>query len=122
MVLDADARVTYASPNAVSALHRVGINANAIGLRLAELGFHDAAVRQAFERRQPVSEEFDQTPEITLVTRCLPLLAGDAVTGGVLSGGAPWDSNPEPADQEGLTAWTRWRAGPLGPALQQRSN
>ncbi len=42
MVLDADARVQYASPNAVSALHRVGISANAVGLRLAELGFNDA--------------------------------------------------------------------------------
>ena len=41
MVVDADARVRYTSPNAVSALHRVGINANAIGLRLAELGFDD---------------------------------------------------------------------------------
>ena len=28
----------YASPNAVSALHRVGITANALGMRLAELG------------------------------------------------------------------------------------
>jgi hypothetical protein len=41
MVLDADARVRYSSPNAVSALHRVGISANATGLRLAELGFDD---------------------------------------------------------------------------------
>ena len=31
MVLDEDARVRYASPNAVSALHRVGISANAVG-------------------------------------------------------------------------------------------
>jgi two-component sensor histidine kinase len=84
MALDADARVTYASPNAISALHRVGINANAIGLRLAELGFHDGSVRHAFERTLPVTEEFDQTSEITLVTRCIPLLAGGRVTGAVL--------------------------------------
>ena len=31
MVLDDEARVRYASPNAVSALHRVGISANAVG-------------------------------------------------------------------------------------------
>ncbi len=84
MVLDADARVTYASPNAVSALHRVGINANATGLRLAELGFLDTPVRQALDRGQPVTAEFEQTPEITFVTRCIPLLVRDAVTGGVL--------------------------------------
>jgi two-component sensor histidine kinase len=84
MVLDADARVRYASPNAVSALHRVGISANAIALRLAELGFDDGAVRAAFERKEPVVEEVEQTPEITLLTRCIPILAGAEVTGGVL--------------------------------------
>ena len=40
----------YVSPNANSALHRVGIQANPVGMRLAELGFHDGPVRQAFER------------------------------------------------------------------------
>jgi len=84
MVLDADARVRYASPNAVSALHRVGISANAIGLRLAELGFDDGPVRAAFDRHEPVLEEVEQTPEITLLTRCIPILEGGAVTGGVL--------------------------------------
>jgi two-component system, sensor histidine kinase PdtaS len=84
MVLDAEARVQYASPNAVSALHRAGISANATGLRLAELGFDDGAVRAAFERKDSVVEEIEQTPEITLLTRCIPLLAGGDVTGGVL--------------------------------------
>ncbi|HEX9260235.1 MAG TPA: sensor histidine kinase [Acidimicrobiales bacterium] len=88
IVLDADATASYASPNAVSALHRVGISANAVGLRLAELGFYDGPVRAAFEGMEPVAEEFEQTPEITLLTRCIPLVegAGDGrrVTGGVL--------------------------------------
>jgi two-component system, sensor histidine kinase PdtaS len=84
MVLDADARVQYASPNAVSALHRVGINANAVGLRLAELGFNDASVRQAFERHEPVIEEFDQTDAVTVLTRCIPIMAAGAITGAVL--------------------------------------
>ena len=60
MVLDDTARVRYASPNAVSSLHRVGISSNVIGQRLAELGFNDSPVRQAFERGEPVMEEFDQ--------------------------------------------------------------
>jgi two-component sensor histidine kinase len=84
IVLDADARVAYASPNAVSALHRVGITAHLVGQRLAELGFNDSPVRQAYERHEPVIEEFDQTPEVTLLTRCLPILAAGQVTGGVL--------------------------------------
>jgi two-component system, sensor histidine kinase PdtaS len=84
LVLDAEARVEYASPNAVSALRRVGISANVLGLRLAELGFEDSPVRQALERREPVMEEFDQTADITLLVRCLPMLATGEVTGAVL--------------------------------------
>jgi len=84
MVLDDDARVAYASPNAMSALHRVGITANVLGMRLAELGFNDSPARRAFELRLPVVEEFDQTAEITLLSRCLPILAGGELTGGLL--------------------------------------
>ncbi|MBI4933900.1 MAG: histidine kinase N-terminal domain-containing protein [Actinobacteria bacterium] len=84
MVLDEEARVRFASPNATSALHRVGIGANAAGMRLAELGFNDSPVRRAFETRLPVIEEFEQTPDVTLLARCMPVLAGGEVTGGVL--------------------------------------
>jgi two-component sensor histidine kinase len=84
LVLDEEARVRYASPNAVSALHRVGIGANAVGMRLAELGFNDSPVRRAYETRLPVIEEFEQTTDVTLLARCLPVLAGGEVTGGLL--------------------------------------
>ena len=84
IVLDEDARVRYASPNAVSALHRVGITVNVSGLRLAELGFNDGPVRSAYERREPVIEEFEQTADVTLLTYSIPILAGDQVTGGVM--------------------------------------
>ena len=84
IVIDEEARVRYASPNAVSALHRVGIGANAVGMRLAELGFNDSSVRQAFERVEPVIEEFDQNADITLLSRCIPIVDKGVVTGGVL--------------------------------------
>jgi two-component system, sensor histidine kinase PdtaS len=84
IVLDEEGRVRYASPNAVSALHRVGISANAVGMRLAELGFNDSSVRQAFERVEPVIEEWDQNPDVTLLSRCIPIVENGAVTGGVL--------------------------------------
>jgi len=74
LVIDDDAKVRYASPNAVSALHRVGIGSNSVGQTLSELGFTDSAVRQAFERGEPVVEEFDQTAEVTLLARCMPLI------------------------------------------------
>ena len=88
MWVDADAEVQYVSPNANSALHRVGIQASAVGMRLAELGFHDGPVRQAFERQVPVIEEFEQGDGVTLLCRCVPfveLTDGDEhVTGAVL--------------------------------------
>ena len=88
IVLDAATRVRYASPNAVSALHRVGVSANAIGQTLAELGVAETAARNAYERKEPVIEEIEQTTEVTLLTRSIPLLrqANDdvEVTGGVL--------------------------------------
>jgi two-component sensor histidine kinase len=84
MWLDAQAEVQYVSPNANSALHRVGIQATALGMRLAELGFHDGPVRQAFERRVPVIEEFEQGPAVTLLCRCVPFVEGEEVTGAVL--------------------------------------
>ena len=87
LVIDDEAKVRYASPNAVSALHRVGIGSNSVGQTLSELGFTDSAVRQAFERHEPVVEEFDQTSEVTLLARCMPLLETDGgvhITGAVL--------------------------------------
>ncbi len=85
LVLDGEARVMFGSPNAVSALHRVGIRANAVGMRLAELGFNDSPVRHAFENQLPVIEEFEQTPRRIFLARCIPVLSGpDSVTGGAL--------------------------------------
>ena len=82
IVLDAYARIQFASPNATSALHRVGIRATLVGQTLAELGVIDSSVRQAFERCEPVVEEFEQTTEVTLLTRCIPIVeeGGDGET------------------------------------------
>jgi two-component sensor histidine kinase len=84
MSLDAEGRVTYLSPNANSALHRVGIHASAIGMTLAELGFHDDMVRKAYEQQIPVVEEFEPAPDVALLCRCLPILTSGEVAGGVL--------------------------------------
>ena len=88
IVLDGSARVRYASPNAVSALHRIGVRANAVGQSLAELGFAHDAARASFERREPVVEELDQDHDVTLMVRSIPILKRGArainVIGGVV--------------------------------------
>ena len=84
IVFDENTCVQYASPNANSTLHRVGIPTNAVGQTLSELGFADSPARQAFETLRPVIEEFDQSEDVTLLVRCIPIVSEGVVTGGVL--------------------------------------
>ncbi len=84
LVLDRSARVSYASPNAVSTLHRIGIHVNTEGLRLGELGLNDEAVRTAFAVAAPVIEEIDPRPGVSVLIRCIPLVDAGRVTGAVL--------------------------------------
>jgi len=84
IVFDENTCVQYASPNANSTLHRVGIPTNAVGQTLSELGIADSPARQAFETLRPVIEEFDQTLDVTLLVRCIPIVSEGVVTGGVL--------------------------------------
>ena len=86
IVLDGAARVRYGSPNAVSALHRIGIRANAVGQSLAELGFAHDAARASFERREPVVEELDQEHDVTLLVRSIPILKKGARATNVIGG------------------------------------
>ena len=57
IVLDYSGRVEYTSPNAVSTLHRLGVHANAEGLRFSELGLEETVVRTAFDTGTPAIEE-----------------------------------------------------------------
>jgi two-component sensor histidine kinase len=84
LVLDAEGRVEYASPNAVSALHRLGMHANPEGERLGSLGLEEVAVETAFAIGAPVTEELERGQEITVLLRCLPLLEGGKATGALL--------------------------------------
>jgi two-component sensor histidine kinase len=84
IVLDAEGRVEYASPNAVSALHKVGVHANAEGMRLHELGLEAAAVRSALAAGVPVTEEVERGTEVSVMLRCLPILEAGRVVGALV--------------------------------------
>ncbi len=84
ILLDSSMRVEYASPNAVSALHRIGVHANAEGMTLTEIGLRQAAVYTAFAKRRPATEEIERGPEITVMLRCIPLLDHDQVPGALI--------------------------------------
>ncbi len=82
ILVDDDLRVKFASPNAVSSLHRMGIHAYTSGLHLAEMGFDEDAVDIAMRARLPVTEEVEHGDTSVLV-QAIPLLEHGAI-GGVL--------------------------------------
>ena len=83
LVLDESARVDYASPNAVNALHRLGIYSSIDGIRLDEAGIYQTAVPQAYQTRLPVVEEVGEGDTVVIV-RCIPLLDDVEVTGALV--------------------------------------
>jgi two-component system, sensor histidine kinase PdtaS len=84
LLVDPQGRVEYASPNAVSAFHRVGVHANAEGLRFGELGLDEGPIRTAFQHRQPTVIEVERGNEITVVFRCLPITDRGDISGAVI--------------------------------------
>jgi two-component sensor histidine kinase len=83
VVLDRSMGVEYASPNAVSALHRMGVHANTEGMRLGELGLDDEPVRDAFTVARPVTQEMERG-EVIILLRCIPMLDSQGVSGAVV--------------------------------------
>jgi len=84
LILDAGARIEYASPNAVSALHRMGVSSNGEGMRLEELGIEQSAIPAAYGTLFPVTEEIERTAGVVVLVRCLPLIDDGGVTGAVV--------------------------------------
>ncbi len=84
ILLDGSARVAYTSPNAVSALHRIGVHANTEGVRLGEVGLEENVVRTAFTIAAPVTEEIERGPDVVVLVRCIPLVERGHVSGAVV--------------------------------------
>jgi two-component system, sensor histidine kinase PdtaS len=83
LVVDAEAHITYASPNALSSLHRIGVPGNAAGRRLTDLGLDQIVVRSALTSGIPVSGEVERR-DATLQVMALPLLSGSTSTGAMV--------------------------------------
>ena len=74
IVVDRAGRVTFTSPNAVSALHRMGIHMNAVGRQIDDLGFPVDVLRTAFSLKVPVAQEFERGTATTIHARVIPLV------------------------------------------------
>jgi len=83
LVLDREGRISYASPNARSALHRLGVTRSVPGSRLNDLGLDDTVIRRSFWRRRSTVAEFTAGSMIVVVLRAYPMVAEDRITGAV---------------------------------------
>jgi two-component system, sensor histidine kinase PdtaS len=84
MVLGALETITYVSPNATSALHRLGIVANPQDRRLSEILPGAGAAELCLKTNRPAFAEVEGEPDAsghraTVVLRAIPLLAAAAV-------------------------------------------
>jgi two-component sensor histidine kinase len=79
IVLDDSARVTWASPNALSSLSRLDANQNIIGRPVVELGFTDIPERALRSRRLMDGEVRSNDTDIQI--RVLPFLSGERASG-----------------------------------------
>lgn len=87
MTIDTDGVVTYGSPNAVSALHKLGMVANLEGRPLGELIPGSESIVECFETRVPSQLEVEARREegrIVVALRSLPLLSNGLAVGAVV--------------------------------------
>jgi two-component system, sensor histidine kinase PdtaS len=84
VVVDAEGRVEFASPNAVNAFHRMGVYSSPEGRRFTDLGVEESAVEWALATGRPVVEEVERRPDVSVLVHCIPLLSHRSVTGAVI--------------------------------------
>jgi two-component sensor histidine kinase len=84
LLVGPEGRVEYASPNGVSALHRLGVIGNVEGKGLRDFGIDDAVIRRAFVSRHSTVGVLEHGDPLSVVMRCHPLVAGGRVTGGLV--------------------------------------
>lgn len=84
LVLEADSRVTFSSPNAVSALHRAGYHGRIVDRRLEDLGFDPAVIESAFRLLVPIVHEVERGDNVAIISRIVPLIEDGRATGALV--------------------------------------
>ena len=80
LVLDDNGRVTWASPNALSSIHRLGVQRNIMGTSLDALGMGETPALRAIEARAPMDGELVRR-DTYISLRVMPLIQGGLTTG-----------------------------------------
>lgn len=84
VVMDRATRIQFTSPNAVSALHRLGFHINAVGRSADDLGIHADVIRTAFSLLVPVTQELERGSATAIHARVLPLIEGAHAVGALV--------------------------------------
>ncbi|SHE51434.1 Two-component sensor histidine kinase, contains HisKA and HATPase domains [Ferrithrix thermotolerans DSM 19514] len=84
VLLDEELKVRFLSPNALSALHRLGCSSPSLGKSLADQGIElDGPLRSA-ESLSPVLEEIEGQQEAAVTFFCMPLINSQRADGFLL--------------------------------------
>lgn len=83
VLLDENGSVVFTSPNANSALRRLGVTTQIIGQTLTGIGAESSVTYRAFFGGRPAVEEVERG-ETTLILWCIPLTEAGRVTGAAL--------------------------------------
>ena len=79
--MDELGRIEFATPNAVNALHRLGIYTSVEGKSLTELGVRARAIERSLEFGIPSLEEVDRDHDVSILFHGVPLVAERKVSG-----------------------------------------
>ncbi len=84
IVTDGMAKVTFASPNAINALHRFGITKSVEGLFVEELGISKDVIQRVIDDGRPSIEEVESPPDVVVIIYAFPLIEADSITGAMV--------------------------------------
>ena len=84
ILVDVEGRVEYASPNAMSALHRMGVSQSVEHRVFADLGIEEVAIEHSLMTGTPVIEEVERRPDVIVLLHCTPLVHSHRVTGALV--------------------------------------
>ena len=84
LLVDSNGRIEFASPNAVSLLHRLGMTRGVTGARFDDTGLGSSMLRAAFARRSAVIDEMERPDKVAVVSHCFPLLESGLATGAIV--------------------------------------
>lgn len=83
LLLSPDYVIQFASPNAISNLHRLGIHTAAVGARLSQFGFDETPLSMAVRANNAVTEEIERG-DVAVLMRVFPFLNVDRPEGVML--------------------------------------